>query len=264
MESGQDFRVVRTAGVEGEMELPYAALQQLCAPIIGLTERLPDPAARRARRRVRTQRRAGARSVPRRACRPRSVVGGGRGAPVPLRGRRRAVAGRCVGSRAGVRSRAGCSPRRSRSCSRPASEGDTLRGLARGSTSGRLGRRDARVAAGVRPAGSALTSRCSTASIVGDARQSARAPGAAARHDADAARRRVRRCPRRISLSARIEERLRADDSRALPPDGRRLLLSSPRQIRPGISRSSLARRSGSRSPESAAQTLRSRTACST
>ena len=43
VESAQDFRVVRTAGVEGEMELPYAALQQLCSPIIGLTERLPDP-----------------------------------------------------------------------------------------------------------------------------------------------------------------------------------------------------------------------------
>jgi DNA-binding CsgD family transcriptional regulator len=40
---GHGFRVVRTAGVEGEMELPYAALQQLCAPILDLTERLPDP-----------------------------------------------------------------------------------------------------------------------------------------------------------------------------------------------------------------------------
>jgi DNA-binding CsgD family transcriptional regulator len=37
------FRVVRTAGVEGEMELPYAALQQLCSPILDLRERLPDP-----------------------------------------------------------------------------------------------------------------------------------------------------------------------------------------------------------------------------
>jgi DNA helicase TIP49 (TBP-interacting protein) len=30
IELGDDFRVVRSAGVEGEMELPYAALQQLC------------------------------------------------------------------------------------------------------------------------------------------------------------------------------------------------------------------------------------------
>jgi DNA-binding CsgD family transcriptional regulator len=43
VEMGQDFRVVRTAGVEGEMELDYAALQQLCSPILELSERLPDP-----------------------------------------------------------------------------------------------------------------------------------------------------------------------------------------------------------------------------
>ncbi len=43
VELGNDFTVVRTAGIEGEMELPYAALQQLCSPIIELTERLPDP-----------------------------------------------------------------------------------------------------------------------------------------------------------------------------------------------------------------------------
>jgi len=36
-------KVVRTAGVEGETELPYAALQQLSGPIFGLSERLPDP-----------------------------------------------------------------------------------------------------------------------------------------------------------------------------------------------------------------------------
>src|SRR4029450_10938752 len=32
-----------TAGVEGEMELPFAPLQQLCSPFIELAERLPDP-----------------------------------------------------------------------------------------------------------------------------------------------------------------------------------------------------------------------------
>jgi DNA-binding CsgD family transcriptional regulator len=42
-EAAGDLRVVRTAGVEGETELPYAALQRLCAPILDLTERLPDP-----------------------------------------------------------------------------------------------------------------------------------------------------------------------------------------------------------------------------
>jgi len=42
VEVGQDFRVVRTAGVEGEMEFDYAALQQLCSPILEYSERLPD------------------------------------------------------------------------------------------------------------------------------------------------------------------------------------------------------------------------------
>jgi DNA-binding CsgD family transcriptional regulator/tetratricopeptide (TPR) repeat protein len=40
--SAQDFRVLRTAGREGEMELAFAALQQLCAPGLDRLERLPD------------------------------------------------------------------------------------------------------------------------------------------------------------------------------------------------------------------------------
>jgi DNA-binding CsgD family transcriptional regulator len=40
-EIGDDFRVVRAAGVEGEMELDYAALQQLCSPILDLVSHLP-------------------------------------------------------------------------------------------------------------------------------------------------------------------------------------------------------------------------------
>src|SRR6266478_9403477 len=43
VEAGEGFRVVRTAGVEGEMELDYAALQQLCSPILEFLERLPEP-----------------------------------------------------------------------------------------------------------------------------------------------------------------------------------------------------------------------------
>jgi AAA ATPase domain/Bacterial regulatory proteins, luxR family len=41
--AGREFRVAQTVGVEGEMELAYAALQQLCAPILELTDRLPQP-----------------------------------------------------------------------------------------------------------------------------------------------------------------------------------------------------------------------------
>ncbi len=43
VELGADFKVVRTTRVEGETELPYAALQQLSAPILELSARLPDP-----------------------------------------------------------------------------------------------------------------------------------------------------------------------------------------------------------------------------
>ncbi len=37
------FRIARAAGVESEMELAYAGLQQLCAPMLGGLPRLPDP-----------------------------------------------------------------------------------------------------------------------------------------------------------------------------------------------------------------------------
>src|ERR1700680_3341713 len=43
VEEGRQFRVVRAVGVEGEMELPFAALQQLCSPILDRSEHLPDP-----------------------------------------------------------------------------------------------------------------------------------------------------------------------------------------------------------------------------
>jgi DNA-binding CsgD family transcriptional regulator len=43
VEEGQQVRVLRTVGVEGEMELPFAALQQLCSPVLELSAGLPDP-----------------------------------------------------------------------------------------------------------------------------------------------------------------------------------------------------------------------------
>jgi DNA-binding CsgD family transcriptional regulator len=42
-EAGRELRVLQTVGVEGEMELPYAALQQLCSPVLDRSERLPGP-----------------------------------------------------------------------------------------------------------------------------------------------------------------------------------------------------------------------------
>jgi DNA-binding CsgD family transcriptional regulator len=42
-EAGRAFRIARTFGVEAEMELPFAAVQQLCSPFFELMERLPQP-----------------------------------------------------------------------------------------------------------------------------------------------------------------------------------------------------------------------------
>ena len=41
--SASGFRLARAVGVESEMELPFAALQQLCAPMLDRLDRLPAP-----------------------------------------------------------------------------------------------------------------------------------------------------------------------------------------------------------------------------
>ena len=43
IESASDLNVVRAVGVESEMELAYASLHQLCAPLLDRLGRLPDP-----------------------------------------------------------------------------------------------------------------------------------------------------------------------------------------------------------------------------
>ena len=43
IESAAGLRVVRVAGVESEMELAFAALQQMCAPMLDQLGGLPDP-----------------------------------------------------------------------------------------------------------------------------------------------------------------------------------------------------------------------------
>src|SRR3984957_12961299 len=43
IESAAGLRVARVTGVESEMELAFAALQQLCAPMLDKLEGLPDP-----------------------------------------------------------------------------------------------------------------------------------------------------------------------------------------------------------------------------
>ena len=40
------FRVIRGTGVESEMELPFAGLHQLCAPLLGRLDSLAEPQRR--------------------------------------------------------------------------------------------------------------------------------------------------------------------------------------------------------------------------
>src|SRR4051794_34197993 len=43
VESASDLKVARATGVESEMELSFASLHQLCAPMLDRLERLPAP-----------------------------------------------------------------------------------------------------------------------------------------------------------------------------------------------------------------------------
>jgi DNA-binding CsgD family transcriptional regulator len=43
LSAGSEFRVTQAAGVESEMELPFAGLHQLCAPLLAGLDRLPPP-----------------------------------------------------------------------------------------------------------------------------------------------------------------------------------------------------------------------------
>jgi hypothetical protein len=43
IQSASGFRIARAAGVESEMELAFAALHQLCVPMLDRLERLPGP-----------------------------------------------------------------------------------------------------------------------------------------------------------------------------------------------------------------------------
>ncbi|HEX3834041.1 MAG TPA: AAA family ATPase [Solirubrobacteraceae bacterium] len=42
-EAARGFRIARTSGIEAEMELPFAAVQQLCSAFLALMDRLPHP-----------------------------------------------------------------------------------------------------------------------------------------------------------------------------------------------------------------------------
>src|SRR4051794_6746888 len=42
-QTAQDLRCVRVSGVESELELAFAVLQQLCSPLLHCLNDLPDP-----------------------------------------------------------------------------------------------------------------------------------------------------------------------------------------------------------------------------
>src|SRR5690348_11045331 len=46
IQQAEGFRVVRLAGVESEMELPFAGLHRLCAPMLWALDALPTPQQR--------------------------------------------------------------------------------------------------------------------------------------------------------------------------------------------------------------------------
>ncbi|MEN3280653.1 MAG: hypothetical protein V7607_1793, partial [Solirubrobacteraceae bacterium] len=43
IEAAHEFRIARISGVEAEIELPFAACQQLCSPFLDFSDRLPQP-----------------------------------------------------------------------------------------------------------------------------------------------------------------------------------------------------------------------------
>jgi DNA-binding CsgD family transcriptional regulator/tetratricopeptide (TPR) repeat protein len=43
VEAARGFRIARTSGAEAEVELPFAAVQQLCSPFLDFLDRLPQP-----------------------------------------------------------------------------------------------------------------------------------------------------------------------------------------------------------------------------
>ncbi len=88
------FRVAQIAGVESEMELPFAALHQLCSPMLTRIDGLPPPQERALCVALGPCVRGCARPLPCRARRPDPARRGGGGGAVALLRRRRPVARR--------------------------------------------------------------------------------------------------------------------------------------------------------------------------
>ena len=100
-ERASGCRIARVAGVESEMELAFAGLHQLCAPMLDGLEATARPAAGRAASRVRDAGRRCPGSLPRRPGGPEPAGRGGRGGTARVPGRR------CAMARSGLRADAG-------------------------------------------------------------------------------------------------------------------------------------------------------------
>ena len=85
--SSSDMRVLRAVGVEAEMELPFAALHQLCAPLLDRLDGLPGPQRDALATTFGLSAGRGAGPLLRRAGGAWSVVRGGGGAPAFVRDR---------------------------------------------------------------------------------------------------------------------------------------------------------------------------------
>src|SRR4051812_38251187 len=85
IERASGCRIARAAGVESEMELPFAGLHQLCGPMLDRLDRLPGP-QRRTGDGVRVERGRAPGSLPRRTGSAQPAVGGGGGRAPRLRG----------------------------------------------------------------------------------------------------------------------------------------------------------------------------------
>ena len=190
--SASGCRIARAAGVESEMELPFAGLHALCAPMLGRLRRLPGPQRDALSTAFGLDRGAAAGSVHGRAGGAEPARRRRRGAAADVHRRRRAVARSRVGADAGVR-RAPAAGRAGRAgvraCARTATITSSA-GLPELAVEG-IGARDARVLLDATVPGP-LDERVRDRILAEASRQSARAAGAAARADADGGGRRLR------------------------------------------------------------------------
>ena len=224
------FRVARIAGVESEMELPFAALHQLCAPMLGRLERASRATAGRPAR--------GPGPVVRRSL-PTASSSPGRAQPAG-RGRRRAAAAvlrrRRAVARRRLRARCSDSSRRRLLAEsvalvlavREPSEERELAGLPELPLDG-LAEEDARALLATVIVGPPRRARARPYRRR-DARQSAGAPGARPGADRDAAPGRVRAGRPAAAVGAHRGELPAAPRGRS--PSRRGCCCSSPRRSR--------------------------------